>query len=64
VANPPHLFRADGRLDKLVPHIRPWSVDVVDKVGSDPPLVLCRGLLAEDWAPAACTLSAQEEVSG
>ena len=51
MANPPHLFRADGRLDKLMPHIRPWSVDVVDKVGSDPPLVLCRGLLAEDLAP-------------
>ena len=64
MANPPHLFRADGRLDKLMPHIRPWSVDVVDKIGSDP-----RSSYAEDfslriWAPAACTLSAQEEVSG
>ena len=51
MANPPHLFRADGRLDKLMPHIRPWSVDVVDKVGSDP-----RSSYAEDfslriWAP-------------
>ncbi len=51
MANPPHLFRADGRLDKLVPHIRRWSVDVVDKIGSDPQLVLCRGLLAEDLGP-------------
>ncbi len=51
MANPPHLFGADGRLDKVMPHIRPWSVDVVDKVGSDPPLVLCRVLLAEDLGP-------------
>jgi hypothetical protein len=38
MANPPHLFGADGRLDKLVLNIRPWSDDVVDKIGSDPHL--------------------------
>ena len=36
MANPPHLFRVDGRLDELVLHIRPWSDDVVDKLGFDP----------------------------
>ncbi len=36
MANPLHLFRADGRLDEPVLHIRPWSVGVVDKTGSDP----------------------------
>jgi hypothetical protein len=34
MANPPQLFRADG-LDERLPHIRPWSVGVVDKTGSD-----------------------------
>ena len=38
MANPPHLFRVDGRLDELVLHIRPWSDDVVDKLGTG-----CRG---------------------
>jgi hypothetical protein len=36
MANPPHLFTADGRLDDRVLHIRLWSVGVVDKIGSDP----------------------------
>jgi hypothetical protein len=36
MANPPHLFTADGRLDDRVLYIRPWSVGVVDKIGSDP----------------------------
>ena len=36
MANPLHLFRADGRLDERVLHIGPWSVGVVDKTGSDP----------------------------
>ena len=36
MANPPHLFRVDRRLDELVLHIRPWSDDVVDKLGFDP----------------------------
>ena len=36
MANPPHLFRADWRLDEQVPHIRPWSAGVVAKIGSDP----------------------------
>ena len=36
MANPPHLFSAGWRLDELVPHIRPWSVGLVDKIGSDP----------------------------
>jgi hypothetical protein len=35
MANPPQLFRADG-LDERVLHRRPWSVGVVDKIGSDP----------------------------
>ena len=43
MANPPHLFRVDRRLDELVLHIRPWSDDVVDKLGFDPQLVLCQG---------------------
>ncbi len=34
MTNPLHLFRADGRLDERVLHIRPWSVGVVDKIGS------------------------------
>jgi hypothetical protein len=33
MANPPHLFRLDGRLDELVLHVCPWSDDVVDKLG-------------------------------
>jgi hypothetical protein len=37
MANPPHLFRPDWRLDEQVPHIRPWLVGVVDKIGSEPP---------------------------
>lgn len=37
MANPPHLLRADGRLDELVLHMWPWSVGVVDETGSDPP---------------------------
>jgi hypothetical protein len=36
MANPAHLFRVDGRLDELVVRIRPWSDDVVDKLGFDP----------------------------
>ena len=36
MANPPHLFRVDARLELLVLHIRPWSDDVVDKLGFDP----------------------------
>ena len=28
MANPPHLFRVDGRLDELVLHIRAWPDDV------------------------------------
>jgi SnoaL-like domain len=31
-----------------VPHIRPWSVDVVDKVGSDHRSSYCQGLLRGD----------------
>ncbi len=47
MANPPHLFRVDGRLDELVLHIRPWSDDVVDKLGFDP-----RSSYVEDfWLP-------------
>ena len=42
MANPPYLLRADGRLDERVVHIRPWSVGVVDTIGSAPPLDLCR----------------------
>ena len=40
MANPPHLFRVDRRLDELVLHIRPWSDDVVDKLGFDPRSVI------------------------
>ncbi len=36
MANPLHLFRADGRIDERVLHIGSWSVGVVDKTGSDP----------------------------
>jgi hypothetical protein len=36
MANSAHLFRVDGRLDELVVRIRPWSDDVVDKLGFDP----------------------------
>ena len=36
MANPPHLFRIDRRLDELVVRIRPWSDDVVEKLGFDP----------------------------
>ncbi len=36
MANPAHLFRVDRRLDELVLRIRPWSDDVVDKLGFDP----------------------------
>ena len=36
MANPPYLLRADGRLDERVVHIRPWSVGVVDTIGSAP----------------------------
>ena len=36
MANPPHLFRVDGRLDQLVLQVRPWSDDVVDELGFDP----------------------------
>jgi hypothetical protein len=35
MANPPLLLTADGRLDGLMPYIRPRSVGVVDKIGSD-----------------------------
>ena len=35
MANPPNLFRPDGRLDELVLHVRPWSDDVLDKLGFD-----------------------------
>ena len=33
---PPPPFRVDGRLDELVLRLRPWSDDVVDKLGFDP----------------------------
>ena len=47
MANPPDLFRVDRRLDELVLHIRPWSDDVVDKLGFDP-----RSSYVEDfWLP-------------
>ena len=47
MANPPQLFRVDRRLDELVLHIRPWSDDVVDKLGFDP-----RSSYVEDfWLP-------------
>ncbi len=36
MANPPHLFGADGRLDERVLHIGLWSDRVVDKIGADP----------------------------
>jgi hypothetical protein len=36
MANPQHLFRVDARLKLLVLHIRPWSDQVVDKLGFDP----------------------------
>jgi hypothetical protein len=36
MANAPNLFRAKGRLDELVVHIRSWSFGVVDEIGSDP----------------------------
>jgi hypothetical protein len=36
MANPPHLFRVDGRLDQLVLRIRPWTDDIVDTLGFDP----------------------------
>jgi hypothetical protein len=36
MANPRHLFRVDRRLDERVLHIRPWSDDLVDKLGFDP----------------------------
>jgi hypothetical protein len=47
MANPPDPFRVDGRLGELVLCIRPWSDDVVDKLGFDP-----RSAYAEDfWLP-------------
>jgi hypothetical protein len=45
MANPPHLFRVDGRLDDPVPYIAPWSVGVLDKVGS-----LQRSSYVEDFS--------------
>ena len=36
MANPPHLFGADGRLDERVLQTGPWSVGVVDKIGPGP----------------------------
>ena len=51
MANPPHLFRVDRRLDELVLHIRPWSDDVVDKLGFDPRSPYVKGLLAGDLQP-------------
>jgi hypothetical protein len=36
MANPPHLFRVDGRRDALVLQIRPWPDEVVDNLGFDP----------------------------
>ena len=36
MANPPHLFGADGRLDERVLQAGPWSVGVVDKIGPGP----------------------------
>ena len=38
MANPPHPFRVDARLEQLVLHMRPWSDGVVDsdKLGFDP----------------------------
>jgi hypothetical protein len=47
MANPPHLFRDDRRLDELVVQIRPWTDDVIDKLGFDP-----RSSYVEDfWLP-------------
>ena len=62
MANPPHLFGADGRLDERVLQTGPWSVGVVDKIGPGP-----RSSYVEDFSlrilglSAACTLSADEE---
>ena len=36
MANPPHLFRVDGRLEQLVLHTHACSDDVVGKLGFDP----------------------------
>jgi hypothetical protein len=36
MANRPQLFKVDSRLDERVLRIRPWSDDVVDKLGFDP----------------------------
>jgi hypothetical protein len=36
MANPPQLFRVDRRLHGLLLHIRPWSDDVVEKLGFHP----------------------------
>jgi hypothetical protein len=60
MAHPPHLFRADGRLDELVPHIRLWSVDMVDKIGSDPRSAYAEDFSLRNWAPVACTLVGDE----
>ena len=35
MANPTNLFGPEGRLDELVLHVRPWSDDVLDKLGFD-----------------------------
>ena len=56
MANPAHLFRVDGRLDELVVRIRPWSDDVVDKLGFDP-----RSSYVEDfWLPTLSPSSMYE----
>ena len=51
MANPPHLFRVDGRLDELVLRIRPWSDDVVDKLGFDPRSSYVEETRWASWAP-------------
>lgn len=61
MANPPHLFGADGRLNEQVLQSGPWSVGVVDKIGPGP-----RSSYVEDFSlrilgpSAASRLSADE----
>ena len=35
MANPANPFSPNHRIDRLVRQVRPWSDDVVDKLGSD-----------------------------
>jgi hypothetical protein len=48
MANPPHLFGADGRLDERVLTDRALVNWRGRQDRPRPPLVLCRGLFAED----------------